>query len=159
MMSTQEAPGTEVAATLPSSDPAPRIYFMPTLAACRPERFAQARRLHFNWLGLPLAPFYAAEPAISAAAAVGLKVMASVDAIEIEAMRAAELALKATAVGVSGVRCAGAHRLAPHWWVDFLSTARSAAPELLWILDSLGAPADSTAQLLDAGFDYVFSSV
>ena len=162
---------------------APRVYHVANPMASCVDMAERAARMHFDWLGISAAPpgeqgFSAAMlPRIAAGAAAArekdlrflvdidfaarLETRSALEAQNAEVFMAAaeEVVASLAQLPVGGVCCRGAHRTPPHEWARLIGEAKTLAPRLIWIADTLGAPSEAAAATLEAGFDFSFSSV
>ncbi len=152
---------------------APRIYYAADPTGLFPEVAAQAARLHFDWLAVPAACpgdenlAAALASRVATAREKGLRLLVDIDFPAMFEGRADGVAM-AVSEGVvasllevpsGGVLCRGAHRVPVHQWQRLIGEAKTVAPRLIWVADTLGASSEATAETLKAGFDFTFSSI
>ena len=62
-------------------------------------------------------------------------------------------------LGFGGFRCDAAYKVPAAVWRRLIGAAKSAAPDTLFLAETLGAPFEEVLALDSAGFDYLFNSV
>ncbi len=68
------------------------------------------------------------------------------------------LVLRSLAVGFGGFRCDAAYKVPARLWARLVASARAAAPDVLFVAETLGCRVEETAALASAGFDYFYNS-
>src|SRR6266481_1088374 len=62
-------------------------------------------------------------------------------------------------LGFGGFRCDAAYKVPAAVWRRLIGAGKSAAPDVLFLAETLGAPIEDVLALDGAGFDYLFNSV
>jgi starch synthase (maltosyl-transferring) len=70
-----------------------------------------------------------------------------------------ELVRHYVGLGFGGFRCDAAYKVPAEVWRRLVAAAKSAAPDTLFLAETLGAQVEEVEALADAGFDYFFNSV
>lgn len=149
-----------------SSFRSPLIFAASALDNATADLFARIERLHFNSVEIGMPASAAIDSAFidklarckDAATRHGLDLVLATDLANAgDGSRSGALA-DLTQV-VDGIRCIAAHRRPPDWWAKIIAARRIGTPNLFWIADTLGAPANTTGSLLETGFDFFMASV